>query len=60
MPAWMRAMVAAASGLRREKTAENYLAMLHLASAHLIFGKLSGIAVSRPEQPTRSVTGLAG
>ena len=38
--------------VRWEKKAENYLAMLHLACAQLIFGKLRQLAVDRAEQPT--------
>jgi putative transposase len=37
--------------VRWEKKAENYLAMLHLACAQLIFGRLSRLAASSPEQP---------
>jgi transposase len=37
--------------VRWEKKAENYLAMLHLACAQLIFGKLGRLTVSRTEQP---------
>jgi putative transposase len=38
--------------VRWEKKAENYLAMLQLACAQLIFGKLGRLTVGRPEQPT--------
>ena len=38
--------------VRWEKKAENYLAMLRLACAQLIFGKLGRLAVGRAAQPT--------
>ena len=38
--------------VRWEKKSENYLAMLHLACAQLIFGKLARHAVGRAAQPT--------
>jgi transposase len=37
--------------VRWEKKAENYLALLHLACAQLIFGKLGRLSLGRPEQP---------
>jgi putative transposase len=46
--------------VRWEKKAENYLAMLQLACAQLIFGKLGRLVVGRPEQPIGSVPALAG
>jgi putative transposase len=37
--------------VRWEKKAANYLAMLHLACAQLIFGKLGRLTMGRPEHP---------
>ena len=46
--------------VRWEKKVENYRAMLHLACAQLIFGRLGRLSVGRPEQPIGSVAALAG